>query len=890
MKVSRLQCEYQDNIIGSEIRNPRFSWMIEGEQRGIIQSAYRLQLATDDQFQDILWDTEKLEDSSSINITYEGNAIVSLKRYYARVKVWTEDGCESDWSGHTIFETAFLNRDEWKAKWIKPAWERTQEPDDRGKGCYFRRDFSAEKEVVAARIYATAQGMYDLYVNGDRVGDEYFTPHWTYYEKRLLYQTYDITDMIRKGGNTVGGILADGWYHGRINWSKEEGYHGLDIGFKAELHLHYADGTGEVVMTDDSWKYTEGPVRMADIWDGEIYDARLEMDGWSKPDFNASSWETPIDGVEIQAFLQADEGAPVKIMDEITPISIFKTPKGEPLIDFGQNMVGWVEFLVDAPEGTKYDMQFAEVLNKDGNFYNDNYRTAKCYCQYISNGKKAKWHPNFTFYGFRYVKLIDWPCEPQLDQFKGLVVHSAFDVTSTFQCSNPLVNKLQENIIWGQKGNFVDVPTDCPQRDERYGWTGDAQAFASTACFNTSVNPFYTKWMHDVILNQTEDGRLPCIVPCIGGEWGGPTGWIDVVSILPWTLWKLYGDRRIVEESYTAVKKWVDYMHSKDEEWVNSWHFGDWLALDVPFESYVGKTEIAYIARCFQIYSTKLFIEMANMLGKVEDVQKYSSIKNRLIHQFRTEYVTPNGKIAQNTQTAQVLALYFDLLDEKDRQRVGNDLVDLIERDGGHLTTGFLGTPYLNFALTQTGHLDVAYQLLEKEDYPSWLYPISKGATTIWEHWDGIKPDGTMWSDAMNSFNHYAYGAVGDWMYKTILGINPASEGYRKSVVQPKRGGSLTYAKGGMETVYGLLYSEWKVSEKNHIEHALDMKVIIPANTVSTIIIEDIETDTLTENGKDIKTGNGITEIKIEKNKAIITVKSGAYCFNANCLNHIQRR
>ncbi len=637
-------------------------------------------------------------------------------------------------------------------------------------------------------------GLYELSINGHKVGDEYFTPGWTSYQKRLQYQVFDVSNLLVEGENAIGAILGDGWYRGYLVWQGNKNLYGEKIALLAQLKITYADGSEEWIVSDSTWKSSTGAILQSDIYNGETYDARLETTGWDKPGFNDSAWQ-PIETIAPPvAPLVASEGSPVRITQVLRPIEKIITPKGELVFDMGQNFVGWVQFSLTGKAGEQITIDHAEVLDQDGNFYTANLRAAKAQDTYIFKGAGLEtWHPRFTFHGFRYIRISHYSGEIEIDNMEGHVVHTDMEKTGDFTCSDPMINQLQQNIDWGLRGNFLDVPTDCPQRDERLGWTGDAQVFASTAVFIRHTAPFYTKWMKDLALEQRTNGSVPWVVPNVvkdGGGTGwsdgfGATGWADAALVIPWEVYQAYGDTRILESQYESMRGWVEYMirHSGDRYIFDfGFHFGDWLSFaeymsyhyNAPDYGYAGAyTEKELVATAYFYYSTTLMMKIANILGKQDDAERYAAILPKIKKAFQREFITETGRITSNSQTAYTLALSFGLYDEtlhtNGAERLAND-VNHFE----HLTTGFLGTPLLCKALSDNGYADLAYMLLFNKRYPSWLYPITKGATTIWERWDGIKPDGSFQTVGMNSFNHYAFG-------QSAIGFTPRWPVYRST-------------------------------------------------------------------------------------------------------------
>lgn len=581
----------------------------------------------------------------------------------------------------------------------------------------------------------------------------------------------------------------------------------------------------------------------------------------------------------VQDFLQFPQS--VVRIEEIKPIGMFTTPKGETVIDMGQNMVGWVRFAVKGTAGSKVVLKHAEVLDSDGNFYTANLRTAKQTIEYILKGSGTEcFEPHFTFQGFRFVQIEEYPGTPAIEDFMGIVIHSGMEPTGSFECSNPMLNQLQHNIQWGQKGNFVDVPTDCPQRDERLGWTGDAQVFVRTACYNMNVASFFTKWVKDIKADQTAKGGVPHVVPQVLGENDhSSSAWGDAAVICPWTIYLCYGDVRILENQYDSMKAWVEYIRSQGDNeflWNTGFHFGDWLGLDAKENSYIGATSSDLIATAFFAYSTCIVAKTAKILGHQADTEKYEKLHENILKAFRKEFVTPGGRLAVPTQTAHVLALMFELVEEKDRKRTIDTLVKYLEDEKIHLTTGFVGTPYLCHVLSQNGRLEEAYKLLLQTDYPSWLYQIEKGATTIWEHWDGIKQDGSFWSVDMNSYNHYAYGAIGDWMYQVAAGIklDEGNPGYKHIVFSPKPGGNLDYVKAQYKSVYGNVISDWSIKDG-----IMTVNVVIPHNTTATVILPNAKSAVLTEGGKAFTDVEGLQNYKETPEGIELELGSGTYSF-----------
>ncbi|MEO5682309.1 MAG: glycoside hydrolase family 78 protein [Chitinophagaceae bacterium] len=876
LSVTDLSCEHKINPMGVDASAPRLSWKLSGAGRAIMQTAYSIKVGTDKNFsaKSSSWQSGKVAGSESVLLPYAGTALQPGKRYYWQVKVWDANNNESAWSSPAYWEMGLLQPQDWKAQWIVPV----QSDERHMPGLLVRKDFSVQKKISAARVYVTSHGFYELQINGKKVGDEVLTPGWTSYKKRLQYQVFDVTALLQQGGNSVGAMLADGWYRSSLAWENNWAIWGKKLALLCQLRITYTDGSEQTIISDDSWKGTQdGPVTRNGIYDGESYDARKEMKGWSNPGFDDSKWKAVNVVDSAKNDLIAVQTVPVRKIQELKPVRIFKTPKGLLVADFGQNMVGWIKLKVKGSAGTTVTIRHAEVLDKYGDFYTDNLRAAAATAVYtLKGGEEETYEPRFSFFGFRYISVNDFPGDLKPENITGVVVHSDMKPTGSFECSNALINQLQHNIQWGQKGNFVDVPTDCPQRDERLGWTGDAQAFCRTAAFNMDVAAFFTKWLKDVAADQGADGSVPFVIPDVLRNNGTSAGWGDVSTIAPWTMYQVFGDKRILETQYPSMKAYVDYIRKKAGDsylWKGGSVFGDWLFYkSMQQTENDGYTSPDMIATMFYGYSAKLLAQAAEVLGKTEDVKTYNNVFDKIKEVFNRNYVTAEGRIASESQTSYVLALHFGLLPEAMRAKATQYLVDDIKGRGNHLSTGFLGTPYLCHVLTANGRTDVAYDLLLQQTFPSWLYPVKMGATTIWERWDGQKTDSTFQDVGMNSFNHYAYGAIGDWMYRVAAGIEIGEPGYKHILIQPQPDKKLTYAKASFESSYGTIASGWELKDGKMM-----IKIKVPANTMATIILPAAQTDKVTEAG--IPVGTAFKNIKQDKNSVVIEAGSGDYSF-----------
>jgi alpha-L-rhamnosidase len=885
VSLTYLRCEYKVDPLGIDVRQPRLSWQISAEGRGVVQTAYQVRVAETEAglAGSPIWDTGRVDSDQSIHVAYEGPALASGQRYYWQVRVWDGDGAVSDWSAPAFWEMGLLHASDWHASWITPAWDEDVSASQAVP--LLRTTFEVEGEIEAARAYVTSLGLYEVELNGRRVGDQVFAPGWTSYDTRLQYQTYDVTGVLQPGDNAVGAMLADGWYRGHMTWDMRRNLYGEHLALLLQLRITYTDGREQIVTSDASWKAATGPIRMADIYNGEHYDARQERPGWSRAGYDDGDWAAVRLIDHPKDILIAPAGPPVRKVEEIKPIDILHTPAGDTVFDMGQNLVGWVRLRVRGTAGTTVTLRHAEVLDKEGNFYTDNLRNAAQTVQYtLKGGGEEIYEPRFTFQGFRYVAVSGFPGEPTTENLTGIVVHSDMTPTGSFETSDPWINQLQHNIVWGQKGNFLDVPTDCPQRDERLGWTGDAQVFARTAAFNMDVAGFFTKWLGDLAADQKANGAIPFVIPDVltrGSAMGiGATGWADAGVVIPWTLYLVYGDTRILERQYESIKAWVGYMQGRAGEdliWDGDFHFGDWLAYATDQSDYPGATtDKDLIATAYFAYSTSLLQRIASILGKEDDVARYGALVDDIKEAFRQEFITPNGRMASNTQTAYALALSFGLMPEGQEVEAARRLAQDVRAFGNHLTTGFLGTPLLTRSLSDEGYVDVAYDLLNQDTYPSWLYPVKMGATTIWERWDGIKPDTSFQDPGMNSFNHYAYGAIGEWLYRVVAGLeaDPDEPGYKHIRIQPQPGGDLTHAGATLTTMYGLAASAWQFADGQ-----FHLDVTVPANTHATVRLPHATLAQVTESGQALDAAAGVAGAVQEGEAVIVELGSGQYRF-----------
>ena len=885
LEVASLRTNHKATPMGIDGQDPCLAWTLTASARGARQTAYRIQVAESrsalNDGESLVWDSGKVNTDQSAHHAYDGPALEPRTRYYWRVRVWDGDGQPSAWSEVSWWEMGLLSPSEWTAEWIEPGWN--TDASEPLPSPMLRSEFSVDGEVASARLYVTSHGLYEVHLNGRRVGDQVFSPGWTSYDHRLQYQTYDVGALLTSGTNAIGARLGDGWYRGYIGFQGQRNYYGDTLALLAQLHVTYEDGTTAVVVrTDDGWRAATGAVRKSDLYMGETYDARRERSGWTRSGYDDGDWSDVRVAQHDMDRLLAQTAPPVRRIQEIKPEEVIVTPEGDTVLDMGQNMVGWMRMRVEGEAGTEVTLQHAEVLDKEGNFYTENLRSADQTTRYILDGEGEEvFAPHFTFQGFRYVKVSGYPGEVEPADFTGVVIHSDMRPTGHFQSSHARLNQLQHNIVWGQKGNFLDVPTDCPQRDERLGWTGDIQVFARTANFNMDTVNFLRKWLRDLEADQLPGGSVPHVVPNVLGEnSAGAAGWADASVVVPWALYQAYGNKQILETQYESMKGWVEFvreraaMDSTTYLWENNFTFGDWLAFNTDRSDYPGATTSkdlirnAYFAR-----SADLLARTARALGRRDDAERYQKLFERVRSAFQREFVTPRGRITSDTQTSYVLALSFDLLPEDRRATAARRLVRDV-RERGHLTTGFLGTPDLAPVLSEYGYWADAFDLLFRTEYPSWLYPVTRGATTIWERWNGIRPDSTFQDPGMNSFNHYAYGAIGEWLYTEVAGIQAEEPGYGEIRIAPHPGDSLTHARAFLDTNYGRVESNW-VREDGQFR----LVVTIPANTRATVRLPGGARTAVREGETSLERATGVSAIREDGEDRVLEVGSGTYTF-----------
>jgi alpha-L-rhamnosidase len=814
-----LRCAHQTDPLGVAPDRIRFSWLLAGTGRA--QTAYQLLVTHDDA---IVWDSGRVESSTTVDIPHGGPPLAAGRRHHWKVQAWDETGAPSPWSTPAAFETQLDLTNGWHASWITLGRIREEfgPPSEPGPSDpvlnallpppYLRREFRVDQPVTSARLYVTALGLYEARLNGRRVGDAVLAPGWTDYAQRIPYQTYDVTALLRPGDNVLGAIAADGWACGFFGFdAKQAGRHYAEAPeLLAQLTLTLADGTRQLIVTDSQWHAAFAAIRHADLLMGERHDLTREPHGWDAPGFDACNWR-PVRVRDRDATpLVADPGPPIRVTQELTPRSIATDDHGRHIVDFGQNLTGWLRIGTDGPPGACVRIRHGEVLTPDGALYTDNLRTARAVDEFTTAGGAETLEPRFTLHGFRYAEITGYPGDIEQADITAQVVHSDIEAAGAFASSQPWLDQLWRNIDWGQRGNFISVPTDCPQRDERLGWLADAQIFARTACYNRDVAAFFAKWLDDVADAQDESGVYPDIAPRLNIPWAGAPAWADGGVIVPWTVWKMYGDTAILDRHFDGMTRWMEYLERANPGYLRTREFGnnynDWLA---PVED---KTPPELLASAYWAYDATLMAEMAEATGRAGEAAGYRALLARLRSAFIEAFVAADGQLTSGTQTAYVLALHMDLIPADLRAAAAGHLAEAIRQENWHLTTGFAGVGYILPVLSSTGHDAIAYRLLEQTSMPSWRHMIDAGATTIWERWDGWTKEHGFQSAWMNSFNHYSLGSVGEWLYRFVLGIDqePGTDGFGRLLVRPHPGGSLTWARGSYQSVRGPVASGWR--------------------------------------------------------------------------------
>ncbi|NER17806.1 family 78 glycoside hydrolase catalytic domain [Spongiivirga citrea] len=879
------------NPIGFYDATPTFSWKLPIERNIESQSAYQIVVASNlESLPDNpdLWNTEKELSSQSTFIEYKGKPITSGQKVYWQVRYWDQNDQSSTWSEASTFEMGLLSNDDWKAKWIG-----LDTAKDSIKGTngviintpqYLRKKFELTSDVISARLYITAKGVFDVHLNGEDVSGDVMPPGWTPYNKRIETLTYDVTDLIVSGENMIAIELASGWHSGRLGWNKTLWENSGSPKVLCQLELFLKDGSKKTIISDNTWKATtKGPIRFTEIYDGETYDANYEMINWTTNNFDDKKWSTVITStIDEQVKLEPKRHAAVKAKLQIPSKGIIKTENAA-IFDLKQNMVGVAVVKAPMKKGDTLRMRFSEMLQPDGTFYTDNYRSAKSTDYYIaSKDGMIEWAPKFTFHGFRYVELsgFDMSQEPMNEWVTGVVQYSDFEEHGTFTSSHNKLNQLQSNIVWGLRGNFFDIPTDCPQRDERLGWTGDAQVFVPTSIFNADVHAFWASWLQSLTEAQYENGGIPFVVPDALKNNKVSSGWGDAAVIIPWEVYYRTGNVTILKDNFEMMKAWVAHHQSVTNKYISDMNsFSDWLQ---PFpkkeNNRRGDTSKNLISTAYFGYVTKLTAQTAKVLGKSEEQAKYEALSVAICKAFEKEFFDENGEIqnSEKTQTAYLLALGFDLLSPEIEEKAIPHLLDKIKEADNHLRTGFLGTPLLSKVLDDIGEYELMYEILFKETYPSWFYSINQGATTMWERWNSYSKKEGFNKQRMNSLNHYAYGAIGQWMYERIAGIAPLEAGYKKIRIAPVPGNRLTSASSSYDSPYGIIKSIWKLEGST-----FNLEVTIPPNTTAIVRIPSKQQSKIYMDEAELVSSDIVKIVEIVDDYMELEVLPGTYKFKS---------
>jgi alpha-L-rhamnosidase len=898
LQVDYLRCEYLVNPMGIDVPSPRLSWVLSSEERNQVQTAYQVLVAStmDALTRNVgdFWDSGKTPSDESTQVNYAGNLLPSGIQVYWKVRIWDKNGKPSAWSAPAAWSMGILDASDWKAKWIEAPIKtlnailpsRMKGPELRS-ATLLQKQFTVDGTIKRAVAYISALGVYEFHLNGHRVGDHILAPEWTDCNKRIQYQTYDVTSLITSGNNAAGAIISDGWYVGMYTLPRKTRK------FLAQIEIELANGQLKTIITDESWRMnSDGAILHSDIYDGELYDARKEVPGWDVATFDASGWQPAHIGSQVSARMVAQPNEPIRVTDELKPVSLTEPTPGVYIFDLGQNFAGWCRFHFQATSGTTITMRHGEALNEDGTLF-----TANLNCGWrrkdgalqterytFRSNEPEIFEPHFTYHGFRYVEVTGLPARPSIDAVVGRVFHSSAPEVGSFECSSSLLNKLMHNILWTQRSNLMGIPTDCPQRDERLGWLGDIQVYSQTACFNMDMAGFFTKFIADMRDSQDNEGRYSIYAPRLTGQGGAPA-WADAGVILPWRMYQNYGDTRVLREHFESARRWVDWVHSRNPDliWRNDRgdDFGDWLNTDtfilpgmLNWPKTGGAVPNDVFATAFFAYSTEILARMAAVLGRKEDAAAYMQQALDIKAAFNRAFVKPDGMIKGDTQAGYALALSFNILPDSLTQPAAAHMLANIARYKGHPSTGIQGTNRLMLELSRMGYNDVAYQIITTRTFPSWGYEIDQGATTIWERWDGyVSGRGYLYS-----LNHYAIGSVGEWIWRNVVGINPDDNqpGYKHIIIHPRPGGGLTWARGQYNSIHGPIVCGWKVSNTGY-----EMEVSIPANTTATVYIPAQNIGNITERGKPALNAGGVKYLRMDKSFAVVEVGSGSYMFRS---------
>jgi alpha-L-rhamnosidase len=899
VRVSDLRCEYRVDPVGLDVAQPRLSWILLAQERGQKQGAYQILVASSaetlEHNKGDLWDSRKVSSDQSSQVMYTGKALSSRLRAWWKVRVWDKSGFSTPWSAAARWEMGLLNRSDWRASWIADSVSITNHASSgSGSGALpatmLRKEFNVSNPIRRATVYATSLGVYELRLNGQRVGEQLLASEWTSYNKRVQYQTYDVTRLIRARVNAIGATLGEGWYAGRLMAVGRFAY-GTSPRLLLQLELELADGTRQIITSDDSWRSsTDGPIRSAGIYDGETYEATREIAGWDMPGFEDTAWQ-PVKALPLdsrQLVWQRNE--PIQVELELPCLKVTEPKRGQYVFDFGQNMVGWCRFHGQGSKGNTIRFRHGEMLNEDGTLYTANLRGAPQEDRYTPSADgEFIFEPHFTYHGFRFIEVTGLTEPPTTNAAFGRVFHSSSPQVGRFECSDASLNQLMHNVLWTERANLMSSPNDCPQRDERFGWMGDIQAFAQTAVFNLDLAAFFSKWTQDIRDDQGDDGRFPDFAPHPGDpnkQFSGVPAWGDAGVIVPWRAYQNYGDIQLLAANFESARRWVDYIHQLNPDLIwergrnndyNDWLNGDWIKqAGWPTNGAAVPKEL--FATAFFAHSTDLVARMADVLHRSEEAKQYRDLFEKIKEAFNRKFVGPDGRLDGDTQGGYTLALNFDLLPTEMRPSAAQHLVKDIHRYGDHLSTGIQTTHRALLELTRYGYENLAWQLVTNRTFPSWLYMIDNGATTIWERWDGYVKGRGFQDPGMNSFNHWAFGAVGEWVWRNVIGLNPddAHPGWKHFVVAPRPGGGVTWAKGEYDSIHGRISSNWNLDGSRFV-----LGVTIPANTTATVIIPATKAHGITVNGQPSAKAEGARLVRFEGGRAVVELESGVYQFSS---------
>ncbi len=926
LQILDLRCEYQENPLAIESTAPRLSWRLVSPARGAAQTAWRILVASSPaalaENRGDLWDSGKVASAAMAQIPYAGKALGSRDRVYWKLMVWDEHGRASAWSEPAEWTMGLLAPSDWRARWISFEDSSPVATDvtrlHLPPAQHYRREFVLSKPVRRALVYASALGICDLHLNGGLVDEAYFQPGWSDYSKRAYYRAYDVTAKLRPGANALGAVVTDGWYAGYIGFGRLKKFGPNELGryfygktpaLLVQLEIQYADGTSQTVVSDEQWRLTrEGPVREADLLMGEHYDARRELPGWNLPGYDdrqwiSASWATVNGdvpaifrapganravnlGFRAPAVLQAYVAPPIGVTEELPAKSISEPKPGIYLFDFGQNFAGNVRLRIKGKAGTTVTLRFGEMRHQDGTLMTENLRAARATDTYTLRGDPSgeTWTPRFTYHGFQYAELTGVEEKPTLDTLTGLVLQNKTAPAGSFECSDPVLTRFALNAAWSQRANYLEVPTDCPQRDERLGWTGDAQTYVRTGTYFADIATFFTKWMDDLEEAQFNFGAYPDYAPypmpdsklaqAFAAAWG------DAGIICPWTIWRVYGDTAMIRRHWASMTRFMDWRmatSSADGLSVNIGNmFGDWLNVDEP-------TPIEYLSTCYHAWDCRMMAEMADATGEKLAAETYRWRLSRIREAFLRTYDKGKGELSVDTQTAYALALWAGLIPEADQAAAARRLADKVAAKGNRLSTGFLGTRVLLPILSTYGYHDLAVRLFQNRQYPSWGYEVVNGATSVWERWDSYTVEGGIKDRRMNSFNHYALGAVMEWAYQWLAGIDTMNPGYGdvlirprppKSAVQPGDEPRIHWVKAHYDSIRGPIATEW-----NRTGDVYTLKVILPANMIGSVWLPTAAAAEVSEGGRPLSASPSVTVIGPQDDGLLLRIGAGTYIF-----------